>query len=101
MELGLINKKDFIRQMKIDRHTFQIWIEKGLPIIRIGYKTYLKRTRLRIGSMVSEPMNHQRSLNLFWIWNRHSLPPIGFILFLKFFHVNMVGKMEETTTWVF
>ena len=65
MELGLINKKDFIRQMKIDRHTFHIWIEKGLPIIRIGYKTYLKKDEVEDwfnGFRTNEPPKKFKSI---------------------------------------
>ena len=40
--LNYIPKKQFLKEMGISRYTFSLWIkEKGLPIIRIGYKTFV------------------------------------------------------------
>jgi len=47
MSLGYITKKEFLKEFKIDRHTMAKWIsERGLPIKRIGYKTYISKNEL-------------------------------------------------------
>ena len=47
MSLGYISKKDFIDEFQINRKTFRIWVnDKGLPIKKIGYKTYVQRSEL-------------------------------------------------------
>ena len=47
MSLGYISKKEFLKEFKIDRHTFDKWVsERKLPIRKIGYKTYLSTDEL-------------------------------------------------------
>jgi excisionase family DNA binding protein len=47
MSLGYITKKEFLKEFKIERHTFEKWVsEKGLPVKRIGYKTYIQKNEL-------------------------------------------------------
>ena len=47
MSLGYITKKEFLKEFRIDRHTMDKWIsERGLPIRKIGYKTYIQKEEL-------------------------------------------------------
>ena len=47
MSLVYISKKEFLKEFKIDRHTFEKWVsERKLPIRKIGYKTYLSKDEL-------------------------------------------------------
>jgi len=69
MSLGYISKKEFLKEFKIDRHTFDKWVcERKLPIRKIGYKTYLSKDELN-NWLKEFAINEPSLLNLKSIFN--------------------------------
>ena len=69
MSLNYITKKEFLKEFKIDRHTFAKWVsERGLPIKKIGYKTYLSKDELD-GWLKDFSVNHPHSIEWKSVFN--------------------------------
>ena len=70
--LNYIPKKQFLQTMGISRYTFRDWVDnRNLPIIRIGYKTFIPFSEYKEWEKKHQrniPQNSEKNSEFFLVW---------------------------------